>query len=153
MGGLLPRQRDHRVLVTTRDTIDLPAPHRLDLDVLASGDALELLNGVFARERLGDRRVTDVRPRAGPGVDLDFRIENRIGAPRVRSATHAGLECVAPASDAVGARFQTTVVGKGLRQRVLSEVAGHHSRARPCSPRLHGGSVSATSSAMCQRSR
>ncbi|MBM7773474.1 tetratricopeptide (TPR) repeat protein [Actinokineospora baliensis] len=44
---LLPRQAPHRWLVTTRDTLHLPAAARVDLDVLASAEACALLDEVL----------------------------------------------------------------------------------------------------------
>ncbi len=51
--GLLPSVGSHRVVVTTRDTLDLPGAWRLPLDVLDVDDAVALL-----AHRSGDDRIS-----------------------------------------------------------------------------------------------
>ncbi|WP_044547880.1 tetratricopeptide repeat protein [Saccharopolyspora erythraea] len=54
---LLPRQGPHRVVVTTRDTLTLPSMQRLELDVLATGHALDLITRTLRHEDPSDPRV------------------------------------------------------------------------------------------------
>ncbi|GLY42501.1 hypothetical protein Amsp01_085240 [Amycolatopsis sp. NBRC 101858] len=55
---LLPRQRAHRALVTTRDTLGLPGADDLVLDVLTAADGAQLLGEVLTRRLPGDRRAS-----------------------------------------------------------------------------------------------
>jgi tetratricopeptide (TPR) repeat protein len=57
--GLVPTTGDHRVVVTTRDTLAIPGARRLDLDVLAAADALELLGEVLREHDPADTRATE----------------------------------------------------------------------------------------------
>lgn len=56
---LLPRQWQHRGLVTTRDTLTLGGARQLDLDVLAIDDALNLLEDSLIQHHPADRRAAD----------------------------------------------------------------------------------------------
>ncbi|WP_167979493.1 tetratricopeptide repeat protein [Lentzea indica] len=62
---LLPQQRAHRALVTTRDTLALPAStRRLVLDVLGIDDAVVLLDRAVHEQRPDDDRIHADRPAA-----------------------------------------------------------------------------------------
>ncbi len=56
VSDLLPRHPAHRALVTTRDT--LAGARQLDLDVLATDEAVHLLTRILARRHPDDTRVT-----------------------------------------------------------------------------------------------
>ncbi|MFC9250047.1 tetratricopeptide repeat protein [Amycolatopsis thailandensis] len=58
VADLLPRQATHRALITTRDVLHLPAAQQLELDVLPSAEALQLLTGIITRRSPADDRVT-----------------------------------------------------------------------------------------------
>lgn len=57
--ALLPRDREHRVVITTRDTLALPGtPWRLDLDILTKPDAVALLKQIIDELNPGDSRAS-----------------------------------------------------------------------------------------------
>ncbi len=58
VADLIPRQAAHRAIVTTRDVLNLPTAHRLDLDVLAVNEGLQLLTEILDQRSPGDSRVT-----------------------------------------------------------------------------------------------
>lgn len=66
--GLLPTSGDHRVVVTTRDTLALPGARRLDLDVLTVTDALELLDEALREHDPADERAAEAEAAALVGV-------------------------------------------------------------------------------------
>jgi tetratricopeptide (TPR) repeat protein len=55
--GLLPALPKHRVVVTTRDTLDMPGARRMTLDVLDEADSVALLHEALLNLRTGDARV------------------------------------------------------------------------------------------------
>ena len=57
VSGLLPRHPAHRALITTRHTLTLSGARQLDLDVLVTDDAVQLLTGILNRRHPGDTRV------------------------------------------------------------------------------------------------
>lgn len=66
--GLLPTAGDHRVVVTTRDTLAIPGARRLDLDVLTVADALELLDEALREHDPADERAVETEAAALVGV-------------------------------------------------------------------------------------
>ncbi|MFD5090419.1 tetratricopeptide repeat protein, partial [Amycolatopsis thailandensis] len=60
VAALLPTATEHRVVITTRDTLALPTTARtVDLDVLTDTDAQELLERLLRRATPADPRVHD----------------------------------------------------------------------------------------------
>lgn len=59
LDGLLPTAGDHRVVITTRDTLAVPGARRLDLDVLTEADALDLLDEALREADPTDGRAAD----------------------------------------------------------------------------------------------
>lgn len=59
VGGLLPTTGDHRMLVTTRDTLAIPGARRLSLDMLTEADALALLDEALREHDPADDRATN----------------------------------------------------------------------------------------------
>jgi tetratricopeptide (TPR) repeat protein len=55
--GLLPGEGVHRVVVTTRDTLDLPGARRLALDVLPTAEAVGVLDRALRRQDPDDDRA------------------------------------------------------------------------------------------------
>ncbi|WP_158854817.1 tetratricopeptide repeat protein [Saccharothrix deserti] len=78
--GLLPGAGPHRIVVTTRDTLDLPHARRLSLDVLALGAAVALLERALHEQDPDDDRIGTDPPGAGKlaqacgGLPLALRI-------------------------------------------------------------------------------
>ncbi|WP_253775898.1 tetratricopeptide repeat protein [Goodfellowiella coeruleoviolacea] len=102
---LLPRSGPHRVVVTSRTTLDLPRVSRLDLDVLDATAALALLDAVLRAHRGDDDRAA--HPGAGElvGVCAGLPLALRIAAmllvdePGLDPAVLAGRLRQAPGVD------------------------------------------------------
>ena len=118
--GLVPGPGPHRVLVTTRDTLDLPRARRLSLDVLDTGAAVALLDRVLDEQEPDDRRLRADSPgaealaRACGRLPLALRIAGALLAdePHLRPGELAdqlrsapGVEGYAHGEQAVAAVF------------------------------------------------
>ena len=57
VSSLLPRHPAHRALITTRHALSLAVAHQFDLDVLAIGEAVQLLTRILARRHPADTRA------------------------------------------------------------------------------------------------
>ena len=57
VSGLLPQHPVHRALITTRHALSLAGAHQFDLDVLATGEAVQLLTGILTRRHTTDARA------------------------------------------------------------------------------------------------
>jgi tetratricopeptide (TPR) repeat protein len=90
---LLPRQRAHRALVTTRDALGLPGADHLVLDVLTTATAEQLLSEVLARRLPGDRRAATDRDAASRLVTVcgALPLAIRITASILADEPHLGI--------------------------------------------------------------
>jgi tetratricopeptide (TPR) repeat protein len=67
---LLPGRPEHRMLVTSRDTLPIPRARRLSLDVLPVADGVEVLDHALRAANPSDTRITAEPAQAAALVDL-----------------------------------------------------------------------------------
>ncbi|TYB43958.1 tetratricopeptide repeat protein [Actinomadura chibensis] len=135
---LLPRQKAHRAVVTTRDTLTLPSIRRIELDVLSRRESLALLRQAVRRHHPGDTRVDGDRAAGERLVQACGRLPLAVGIAAALMADDPGLTPAALADDLADAATRLDVLRHGgAAVAGVIEVSWQHLReANPGAARL-----------------
>jgi tetratricopeptide (TPR) repeat protein len=132
--GLVPTTGDHRVVVTTRDTLAIPGARRLDLDVLAVVDALELLDEALREHDPDDTRAAETEAATLVGVCGLLPLAVRVAAGLL--ADEPDTSCVELATELANTPADGFTHGETRIASVLAASINHLAGRDPQAARL-----------------
>ncbi|MFE5501318.1 tetratricopeptide repeat protein, partial [Amycolatopsis japonica] len=133
VNNLLPQSGPHRALITSRETLSLPAAHQFPLDVLPAEEALQLLTSNLNRRCHGDRRA-ELEPDAAEqlAVTVCGALPLAVGITAAVLANEPDLsitDLIAELTEADGTGVHLLPDGERTVATVIDQ-SWHHLRAR-----------------------